>query len=552
MGHRLRSVRSPSSFARQHRLHIEALEDRRLLAAGPWEFLSATSQIQQVPDSGGNPIFRGSQTGDFDADGDLDVVVVTNRSSAGVTGTPYPGILYMNENGKFVNRTAQYFPDLLIPAERWWVSPGDYFDEDIIDLYVAGAAGDPSKFYKNLGSSGGNWLGFQEQSFRIRGPSKISAASYYSEEADLNGDGREDVVEFNMHPELGLGQTRVLINNGRVLRDETATRMPQRQEPTIWGEVVDFNGDTFPDIAMSNLNPSGGTPKLRLLINDGTGNFPVSLEQTVLQPHSSSIGTYGIDNGDFNGDGKMDLYVINFGISGNGARDGIVLNLGSGNNLLNTIYYPTFNGTDSDGDHAEAGDFDGDGKLDIAVAQFAAKTFVLHNQSTGTGGIPTLVERTPPQVPNGAAYRASAFDANGDGRLDLWIGHNPVNQGSSLMIANVPEVEPNGNIAAATLMTAFPALATGVVGAAGDIDVFALPARAYTEGTTVRLRPAAGVDLRLKLLDAGGNVIATSQSGGNGALEQLNAGAGTLARYAQVELQGTLGSGIYRLEIDVL
>jgi hypothetical protein len=435
---------------------------------------------------------------------------------------------------------------------RWWTVPHDFFNTGWIDLYVGGANGQGSKFYKNLGTdSGGNWLGFQDQSYRIRGPGQFATDSYHQHKCDLDNDGRQDIVEYQNHPEAGLGQIRTLINTGRVFKDETNTRMPLRQEPSIFGHCDDYTGDGFVDITISNLLPSGNIPELRLLVNDGTGHFPVSLEQTLPQP-INSIGTYGLDHGDYNGDGRLDIYSINFGIAGNGARDAILLNLGTGNNLFNTVYYPTFNGKDSDGDHAVSADFDGDGKTDIAVAQFATKTFVLRNESTGTGGIPTFVERTPPEVPNGSAFRLRAFDGNGDGVQDLVIGLNPVNQGISYIIGNVPEKEPNETIGTAHTVGTFPALVTGVIGSAGDVDIFALPARAYTEGTRVRLKPASGVDLRLQLLDANGNVIATSQGAGNGGQETLDAPAGTAARFVKAELQGSLGTGIFRLEIDVL
>jgi hypothetical protein len=518
----------------------------------PWEFLSATSQIQQVPDTPGDSIFRAIQHADFNKDGRMDFVSTQARSSAGVSGSNYRSILYINENGKFVDRTSEYLPDFLTPDVRWWSSPHDYFKTGWIDLYVPGANGRPSHLFKNLGNDAqGNWLGFQDQSFRIRGPSRIATDSYHSHKADLNGDGWMDMVEYQNHPESGLGQIRVLINNHRVLVDETAARMPQRQEPSLFGHVEDLSGDGFPDISIVNLLPSGNIPEIRVLINDGQGNFPTSLEQIVPQP-INSIGTYGLEHVDVNGDGKLDIYVINYGIAGNGARDAVLLNLGTGNNLFNTVYYPEFpNGMkDGDGDHPVFADFDGDGRQDIAVAQFASKTFVLRNESVG--GVARLVENTPPQVPNGAAFRLRAFDANGDGTIDLVIGHNGVNVGTSMQISNVAEVEPNDAITEANPVGTFPALITGVISTTTDKDIFALPARAYTEGSRIRLKPASGVDLRLQVLDASGNVLSTSQSGGNGVQEQIDIPAGSLARFVKAELQGTLGSGIFRLEIDVL
>jgi hypothetical protein len=93
----------------------------------------------------------------------------------------------------------------------------------------------------------------------------------------------------------------------------------------------------------------------------------------------------------------------------------------------------------------------------------------------------------------------------------------------------------------------FPALRTGILHIDDD-DLFRLPA-AVSGGARLRLKPSGGGDLRLRVLDAAGNVLQTSESGGANAMEQIDVAASSGATFARVELQGATAGGLYRLEI---
>jgi hypothetical protein len=560
-----------NTWSRRASLSLAAVLTFSQLPPAPrWEFLDASSQISHPTAHDG---FRAAIEGDIDNDGDLDLVVVQNVTSAGVVGTPAPSVLYVNEGGRFVDRTSSLIPQLLVPQVTWWANIDDFDSprDGWRDIFVPGGQGAPSRLYRNRGRDGqGVFLGFEDVSNRITGPLAVATHSYHSHKGDFDNDGALDVFVYQFRPDLGTeqGQNRLLMNRGGILTDETADRLPIRSEPGIFGHTEDLNGDGFIDVSQVNLKNGlvpgvpASVPSIRVLINDGTGRFPTSLEQPMperLNPQSS-LGTYSIEHADLNGDGRLDLYVINWGNTSSDARDGVFVNSGNPAQLFpaSGLYFPELPvpSVDSDGDHPSARDLNGDGRVDVVVAQFATRPFVLMNETAN--GVLRLVERTPPEVPTTGGFRAKIFDANGDGRPDVWFALRTRNW---LMLTAAEEAEPNDSPAGANVITAFPALRTGTIGgprtlkAAGgadltrDRDFYTLPARAVAEGARIRLRPAADTDLRLVLQDAAGATLASSDSVGVGGTEEVTLPAGSLATTVQVDRLTPQGAGTYRLEL---
>jgi hypothetical protein len=340
--------------------------------------------------------------GDFNNDGKLDIVVANEGDSNGFGSSV--SILLGNGDGTFqppVSKTAGFRPVAIVVA--------DFNGDGKLDVAIANVG----VFSTNDGTTvtvlqGDGTGGFAAPVDFTVGKDPVSLAV-----GDLNGDGKPDLVVVNAND----GTVSVLINNSNGTQPgfQPASTFSSGSNSADSVAVGDFNGDGKLDFVVAQSG--NGSLDVFLGVGDGTFQLPIP---GIIDPLGFSGNPQGAVVADLDGDGKLDLVAVNL----NGFGKDVVVLLGNGDGTFGApAYFGSSNTLRPEAQAAVIGDFNGDGKPDLAVANFADDNVgILLNQ--GTRQPASCFFPAVNYAAGNSPVAISAGDFNLDGKPDLVAANN--------------------------------------------------------------------------------------------------------------------------------
>jgi trimeric autotransporter adhesin len=295
--------------------------------------------------------------GDLDGDGKADLAVANaNAPTVSVLrNTSSSGAI---TSGSFAARV-----DFTTGEGPVRVAMGDLDGDGKADLAVANYYSNTVSVFRNTGSSGAITAG----SFAAKVDFTTGAQPHSVAIGDLDGDGKADLAVANATSST-VSVFRNTSSSGVITAGSFAARVDFATGTNPLSVAIgDLDGDGKADLAVANTNSA------TVSVFRNTGSSGAITVGSFAAKADFATGTHPlvVSIGDLDGDGKADLVVVN-----NGSTSvSVFRNTSSSGAITSGSFAARVNFTTGSSPYSVAiGDLDGDGKADLAVANFGSST----------------------------------------------------------------------------------------------------------------------------------------------------------------------------------
>ena len=334
--------------------------------------------------------------GDFNGDGRVDLVMSASPICNGPCSPVNVYFFQGNGDGTFQ-----------LPVILFSFTAGGGFGPGTLPLAAADVNGDGKLdlIFSPDSTIGQIYLGNGDGTFS--GPNSYIVSILWPDTGSGNGGGIA-VADFNLDGKLDLAvDIGILLGNG----DSTFQGIPFGMTPPANNPPVQISGKFEKNGAVDIAQLNGS--QVSILHNNGAGVL------TVLNTYTLQEGGVAIVTADLNGDGNLDLAIVQLDSNQNW---GYSILLGNGDGSFQA---PVFNAENVTGSGLQiyAADFNHDHKLDLGVTGMGNQTLaILLGNGDGTFAAPAYYY-------DGGLTPALMADFNGDGNLDIALPNPNYNTG---------------------------------------------------------------------------------------------------------------------------
>ena len=395
---------------------------------------------------------------DINADGKTDLIVGASGYSTSA-GRVY--IFY----GDTSYPTAAASADVTIDGEAssvfgWSLTTGDFNADGEVDL-VVGAYG----YSTNTGRA---YIFYNDGSIpttagtadvTITGEATGNYFGYAVTAGDLNADGETDLAVSAQRYSSDTGRAYIFHNDGSIpttaaTADVTITGASSNHS---FGSALasgDFNGDGTIDLVAGAPSVGADHGAAYIFHNDGSIPTAAGSADVIISSGESSSNYFGSDmtSGDFNGDGRTDLVIGAYGYSTSTGRVYIFYNDGSIPTTPATADVIITGNAINDrfGSALVSGDFNVDGRSDLAIGAPGystntgrAYTFYNDGSYASTAASADII-LTGETTSNYFGYSLVGGDINQDGIADLALGAYGYSTSTGGVYMIISEIEASG------------------------------------------------------------------------------------------------------------